>query len=282
MSNSYCGKSCAECESRHELNCPGCKYGPGTLSGGCSIAKCCISQGHACCDTCTKRNVCQTIKAKDISPEFRLKRLENEMAEKVELARRAPIMYRWLWVLFWAYIGNIATNILLQSELAYALSVIIGLTVLVIMSVSLYKLSAFSINYKKAFYCCVAVFVLTGVVELLSTILQSELTGIIALICSTPVMALNIIQIYFEHQAHSEQLRPIDSTMADKWLKIWKWLICWGGAMCLSLIFMFIIPVFGLYFFIPTGIGVIVVSIMRIKCLYDTCYVFRDIALENN
>lgn len=282
MAQSYCGKSCAECRSRYELDCPGCKYGPGTLSGGCSIAKCCIGQGHAVCDTCTKLPHCQTIKAKDIAPEIRLKRMAAQKAEKERLARRAPVLGTWLWVLFWAYIVNIATSVLLQTDWAYILAVILNFGVLITMTLSFWKLSSCSDYYKKAFYCCIGIIVLNAIVEALSNLLYANASTVLALICAFPVLVLNIVEIYFENQGHSEQLRPVDAAMADKWLNLWKWFIYAGAALCVSTLILAIFPVLGLFLFLPSCIGLLVVSIMRIKCLYDSAYIFHDIAAEYN
>ena len=47
MAETYCGKSCAECTKKEQLNCSGCKAGPGRQFGGdCELAKCVRDKGH--------------------------------------------------------------------------------------------------------------------------------------------------------------------------------------------------------------------------------------------
>lgn len=43
MGDTYCGKLCEDCQFKDNLQCPGCKTGPGkTWMTECELAKCCI------------------------------------------------------------------------------------------------------------------------------------------------------------------------------------------------------------------------------------------------
>ena len=50
MAETYCGKSCEECTKKEQLDCSGCKTGPGRQFGGdCELAKCVRDKGHETC-----------------------------------------------------------------------------------------------------------------------------------------------------------------------------------------------------------------------------------------
>lgn len=43
MGDTYCGKLCEDCQFKDNLQCPGCKTGPGkTWMTECELAKCCM------------------------------------------------------------------------------------------------------------------------------------------------------------------------------------------------------------------------------------------------
>lgn len=47
MGDTYCGKLCEDCQFKDNLQCPGCKTGPGkTWMTECELAKCCMDKGH--------------------------------------------------------------------------------------------------------------------------------------------------------------------------------------------------------------------------------------------
>ena len=63
MAETYCGKSCAECTKKEELNCMGCKTGPGRPFGGdCELAKCVRDKGHETCETICRITVVAKLK----------------------------------------------------------------------------------------------------------------------------------------------------------------------------------------------------------------------------
>lgn len=52
MGDTYCGKLCEDCQFKDNLQCPGCKTGPGkTWMTECELAKCCMDKGHQNCTT---------------------------------------------------------------------------------------------------------------------------------------------------------------------------------------------------------------------------------------
>ena len=87
MAETYCGKTCSECRSKEELNCPGCKYGPGReIHGDCKLARCCRTKGHEVCDTCSHYTTCGTFRGRARIPEDRISSLKREADRKARLA----------------------------------------------------------------------------------------------------------------------------------------------------------------------------------------------------
>lgn len=97
MSETYCGKSCVDCTQKESLNCPGCKAGPGRQFGGdCELAKCVRVKGHETCDTCGFKGNCGTLRSRDRMPDYRIRKIEQEEMRKAAIAKRAPILGKWL------------------------------------------------------------------------------------------------------------------------------------------------------------------------------------------
>ena len=100
--DTYCGKSCEFCSEKKSGSCPGCRVGPGrSLYSGCEIAGCCRSKGHESCETCTMKFGCGKRGRREGMPKERRRKAAEEEARRAEIARKAPFLGRWLWVLFW-------------------------------------------------------------------------------------------------------------------------------------------------------------------------------------
>ena len=101
MAETYCGKNCSECSKKEQLNCSGCKAGPGRQFGGdCELAKCIRSKGHESCDTCSFKGNCGTYRNRDSMPDYRIRKIEAEEMRKAAIAKRAPMLGKWLWIIF--------------------------------------------------------------------------------------------------------------------------------------------------------------------------------------
>lgn len=107
MAETYCGKSCEDCTKKEQLNCSGCKTGPGRQFGGdCELAKCIRSKGHETCDTCGFKSNCGTLRSRDSMPDYRIRKIEDEEQRKAAIAKRAPVLGKWLWIIFWLIIPS--------------------------------------------------------------------------------------------------------------------------------------------------------------------------------
>lgn len=101
MGDTYCGKLCEDCQFKDNLQCPGCKTGPGkTWMTECELAKCCMDKGHQNCTTCSYSTSCGKLRGRDNEPERRLERRSYEQEKQKKIADKADFLGKWLWILF--------------------------------------------------------------------------------------------------------------------------------------------------------------------------------------
>lgn len=155
----YCGKSCTACPHREELDCPGCKSGPGMAFGDCEIARCCREKNHADCKTCTSWNGCGLRAGREQEPVIRLKRSEREAQKKQELQGNAPVLVRWISVLFWLFIPQIVAGLMIDDNVTKMLPALRTPGVLLTMActlaygVALWKMQSIDRGYRTAAIC---------------------------------------------------------------------------------------------------------------------------------
>ena len=114
-----CGRACDTCTWRDPLDCPGCQTGPGRpYSGDCSIADCCRKKGHADCSSCTYISCCHLRCQREDMPRRRLRELEERQQRQDWLDRNAPVLAKWLWLLFWLVIPRTLAETLTLDEVA--------------------------------------------------------------------------------------------------------------------------------------------------------------------
>ena len=119
MAETYCGKSCEECTKKEQLTCSGCKTGPGRQFGGdCELAKCVRDKGHETCETCGFKGNCGTLRSRESMPDYRIKKIEAEVMRKAAIAKRAPVLGKWLWFIFWLIIPSSIGSIMAHETTA--------------------------------------------------------------------------------------------------------------------------------------------------------------------
>ena len=55
----FCGKSCSQCQYRDLLNCLGCREEEGRRYGGCRVAQCCRDHIFNSCTSCAQSALCE-------------------------------------------------------------------------------------------------------------------------------------------------------------------------------------------------------------------------------
>lgn len=290
MAETYCGKTCADCVQKEQLTCPGCKLGPGRpVHGDCAIAKCCRGKGHQECATCGFYANCNTIGGKYRMPEYRLKAIEEEKIRMKAIAKRAPVLGKWLWVLFWLIIPSAIASVMTTETVVKAFpslllpGQILNAACNLAYGLILIRLASEENRYRTAGVCGL----INTAISLVLIWIASGVSGITVnanaagsvLLLSLPAAVLGFIGKYNEFTANSVVLTGLNNTLADKWSTLWKWYIVTFVVMIGGVLFILIIPFLGLLAVLAGAIALVVVSILQLIYLYKTAKIFRDIAV---
>lgn len=276
MAETYCGKNCAVCESKEKLGCPGCRVGPGrTLSGDCELAQCCRDKGHETCETCAFRANCGTLRRKDNMADYRRRRQEGEALRRQAAANRAPVLAKWLNVLFWLIIprilGSFMTNVREWIPALYIPGEVLGLGVGIVYGLILLTLGSEDDGFRRAGICSLVALAL----NLVTTFFGSQ--GWM-LVISLIAMVISLVGEYAEFTAYGDVLQDVDRELSDKWHKLWTWNLGSMIAMFAGLIVMLLLPLLGALVVLAGAIAVIVVSILKLVYLYRTAKIFQAYA----
>ena len=281
MASTYCGKSCDNCSYREELKCNGCQNGPGNVFyGDCDVAECCRQHCLEQCMDCESKMGCETYNSAGKKAYFRSIKAESRMKqsnqstdmERVEACRTMANKVRIIVILsILQIVLNLFTNVKLINVPAalYYTALIANLIVGIIYGVTLISMAQESGRFKVAGICYVA----SPIVTVLS-VFTFSLTLITFI--GFAMVVVSFIAMYQEIYGYSDALRGIDNALSMKWCDIWKKLITWLIVMIISVIVVFLIPIVGLIGVIAGGIGVIVVSIMRLVCIVDTANAYDN------
>ena len=280
MEETYCGKTCAECGRKEELNCPGCNAGPGKpYDGDCILAKCARGKGHETCATCIYSSTCGTLMGKNSIPDQRIRKIEAEKQRKAMLVKRAEVMGKWLWIMFWLMIGANVPALLSNDYFAqhlpglYLAGAICGLLFNLACCLILLKLGREYDGYRVAgilFLVGSVISALRGTI----TWMNPDAGGLVLL--SLPAAVANIVATYQEYTAHSAVLVGVDDVLSEKWGALWRWYIrCYLG-MFGCIILMGFAPLLGVVLVFAAIIALLVMTIMEMVYLYRTAKIFRE------
>ena len=280
MAETYCGKTCAECGRKEELNCPGCKTGPGrSIGGDCILAKCARGKGHETCESCIYSNTCGTLMGKNGIPDQRIRKIEVEKQHKEMLSKRAKVLGKWLWIVFWLTIAANVPALLSNDYFAQYLPglYITGEVVGLLFNLA-YALILLNLRHEYDGYRVAGILFLIGsVISALRGVIicmNPEASGLVLL--SLPATVLNLVATYQEYTAHSAVLVGVDDVLSEKWGALWRWYIrCYLG-MIGCVVLMIFAPVLAAILLIAVVIALVVMSIIKVVYLYRTAKVFRE------
>ena len=283
MAETYCGKSCEECTKKEQLNCSGCKTGPGRLFGGdCELAKCVRDKGHETCDTCGFKGNCGTLRSRESMPDYRIRKIEAEAMRKAAIAKRAPVLGKWLWIIFWLVIPSSIGSIISHETTAKILPGLLmpGQIINAICSLTygaiLLKLGSEEDRYRTAGICALIAGGVSAVVAII-TVAAEEATW--TLLFTLPAAVAAMVGEYNEYMAHSAVLSGVDNELSEKWEVLWKWYIGLFLGMIGCILLMLIAPVLGAIVILGCAIGTVVVGILKLVYLYRTAKIFREYAV---
>lgn len=273
MRESYCGKNCAECARREELNCPGCRPEEGRrVPASCIIAACCNKSGHETCESCIhKQNFCQTLKEKDDYPQRHIReaeaaarKREEERQKMQERRARGVFLLKHFNILcvLWTIglvLGLIDLCLGEDSVFGYMSDGVSLASLFVI-----YDMAKINGKYKTVVYIGLLAAVANLILNLAGDNMGTGL-AILLLLLSLP----SIYGTWLEFSTHGEVLWGIHDEVAAKWEKLAKWYV-WAGVITMAGMFlMMLLPVFAFVMLAGT-IGAVVVSILQVIRLFET------------
>lgn len=279
MADAYCGKDCLSCDSREKLNCPGCKRGPGrSVWGDCELAKCCCDKGHETCETCSHISGCFTYRDREAAPYRRQVKAEQAAQQAASLKYRAQQMGKWLKFMFWLTIVGLVFNFMgldFVKKAFPALGIVgaIGDFLVAILSgYCLWQLRDLTDRYRIAGLGLMGLTVFNVFYELLQT---NSSMRVIGFVFGVITVGFGIICKYNEIHAHSEMLAGIHDELAQKWLKLWKWIVALYAAIFGSIVLIFI-PFLAAIVLLVSAVCSIVVSVYEMVYLYYSYKVCED------
>ena len=273
MAETYCGKNCQDCTCREKLACPGCKIGPGRpMSGDCDLAGCAWRKGCESCAGCDFRSTCSLVRRCEEMPAKRLQKQEYAQYRREQTARNAPVLGKWLWVLFWLVIPSTIGELLTQEFVTkavpsmYLVGILLKNAITVVYSLILLKMGDQVSRYRTAGICGL---VCCGITLSMSSVISS-------LLLAVPGVFMAVVFEYQEYTAHSDALTGVDYRLSNRWSALWKWNLAVYGTMVVGIVLtVFFLSLFGVVLMLLAGIGILVLSVLKLVYLYQSARFFR-------
>ena len=213
---------------------------------------------------------------------------QAEEERKARIAQKAPVLGKWLWILFWLIIpGTIAsvmsTDTVIKAFPALLLpGQILNAACNLVYGLILLRLASEEDRYRTAGVCSLINTAVSLVLIWMATIGKEGNINLHAgsvLLLSLPAAVLGFIGKYNEFTANSVVLTGLNNTLATRWIKLWKWYIATFAVMIGGVLILLIVPFLGLLAVLAGAIALAVVSILQLVYLYKTAKIFRDIAV---
>lgn len=211
-------------------------------------------------------------------PELRIREAERCAEERRKLDERAPVIGKWLWLLFWLVVpGTISGFMTVENVVKWVPwlripGLILSIACNMAYALILLKLIPFGERYRPAALCALVGTGVDGFVSLAGLEQQSPLWWLLMI----PTLVIAYVGEYQEFCAHAEVLEGADNDLSGKWRTLWKWYIGSFAALFGSILLMVIIPVLGMLAMLAAVITMVVVGILKLVYLYRTAQRFRS------
>lgn len=205
---------------------------------------------------------------------------ENSMNESPRysevIVQRAPLMAKWLWVLFWANIAHIIINLIkIESSRIYT-AVQTGLTLVcfLVICFSLFMMRSEDERYGRA-----ALFQLIALVfnSVLTFVFGSLEASFFAILISLVSSALSLVAVYNEYHAHSCIVGGLDCDLGDRWQNLWVWKVIGIAGMFVALLTAMLAVDVGAVLSLVLAIYVLVIDIICLVTLYRSAQAYRAV-----
>ncbi len=184
------------------------------------------------------------------------------------MSRRAAVMGKWLWVLFWLQIAGMVIG-LFDGAVSAIGDVVRGLAYAWI----LLQMKGEDERYGKA-----AVFMMIAVVLQTVADLMDGSAAILSIVILIPALVLSLMATYQEYCAHSSVVGNADTFLGQRWMTLWKWQIVSIGGLLVSTLLLLVAPPLGALLVVVVGVIGIVAGVLTLVNLYKSAQAFRKIA----
>lgn len=184
------------------------------------------------------------------------------------MSRRAAVMGKWLWVLFWLQIAGMVIG-LFDGAVSAIGDVVRGLAYAWI----LLQMKGEDERYGKA-----AVFMMIAVVLQTVADLMDGSVAILSIVILIPALVLSLMATYQEYCAHSSVVGSADTFLGQRWMTLWKWQIVSIGGLLVSTLLLLVAPPLGALLVVVVGVIGIVAGVLTLVNLYKSAQAFRKIA----
>ena len=275
MHETYCGKTCADCAEREQLNCPGCRMGPGRAgSGDCSISRCSVSKGHHACDFCDSKEVCRNLRYRGNVPKDRLRRQQLDKESKAHQHKKVKLLSKWLWTLFCLVIcANVISFVfgdIFMSD--YPAMMTVGSVASLVFSgvycLILFSLADASENYRYSG--------ILGMICLFLSVLSNLVPGAVSAILSVLAMVLAYFRETREYAGHSDCVGESDSALSEKWCNLCYWFLVSQGVMVIGTLLGAFGSRLGYLMILAGTVALLVAAILKLVYLYKTSILFKN------
>lgn len=279
MTKTYCGKECSECIDKETLGCTGCTDEKKQIQNkDCKIVNCCLKKGHEECNTCGFREKCTILAKRETMSADRIAQREQEKSRKVNAVRKAPLIAKWMNVLFLLSCSTIILRLIVQYGLNNKFAAdIFNYAVTGTYSIILLQMASEEDRYRNACYYGLAAAV-SGIALTFSGLPENELFYMLALVNAV----VGFVSQFYEFMGHSNVVKDASTEMSAKWQNLWKWYIGTLAVLAGSIIGAVILPLIGALAMLGAAIALIIVLILQIIYLYETAEIFRKIIMRNS
>ena len=190
---------------------------------------------------------------------------------------RAPLMAKWLWVMFWANIAHIIINFIkIESSVVYTTiqNILIAVCSLVI-CLSLFKMRGEDERYGRA-----ALFQLIPLaINLIPTLVMDSYNTLVwlSVLVSLIAAVFSLLAPYNEYHAHSCIVGGLDCELGDRWQKLWVWQIIGIAGTFVSLLLTVLAAGLGAVLVLIVAIYVLVIQIIYLVTLYRSAKAYRAV-----
>lgn len=190
---------------------------------------------------------------------------------------RAPLMAKWLMIMFWMNIAQIIINFIkIESSVVYTTTqaILVNVCTLIIC------LALFQMRGEDKRYRLAALFMLIPIV--LDTVFgvvigYGDSIGMVILVALISVI-LSLLAAYNEFHAHSCIVGGLDSELGDRWQKLWGWQIIGIAGTFVSLLLTVLAAGLGAVLVLIVAIYVLVIQIIYLVTLYRSAKAYRAVA----